>query len=122
MHRKIGRTAKIDLTKIDMEYLKRFTDAENFYAGWTVVVDGVRSGVVYLSYYNGNYYLDAYKDPNVKTPIKVSLLVGKTVLEMVNIRPLFCCFFENSWIERIIKRLKFEFFKREQGKVAYVYG
>jgi hypothetical protein len=39
-----------------------------------VYVDGVRSGVVYLSVIDGVHYLEAYKDPGRRLPIKVSAI------------------------------------------------
>lgn len=58
--------------EFDVEIYEKAKDYIGDY--FEVYVNGVRSGCIYSTIVNGECYLDAYKDPAVKNPIKASIL------------------------------------------------
>lgn len=63
----------------------------NGYKFWEVYANGIKSGVIYISYIPKlGYTLDAYKDKRVKNKLKYSYLAGKLVVEyfLENIFPV----------------------------------
>jgi len=83
----------IELKEFDVDFLLSLLNAQETYTefsgimvehiiyGNTGYYEGNRFGVVCMTQYCDNYFFDAYKDPNVRVPIRTGLQIGKIFLD-----------------------------------------
>ena len=125
----------VEFKDLDLTYVKKLIELQepfdeveehldNIVWGVTVYYDLKRAGVCYVTRADGTYFLDAYKDRDVKTPMNVSVLTGDIVIgttrEIHNVDKIYSAFKNNRATMRVLENLGFKIDKMDDDYTLMV--